>query len=197
MSKYALYSRVSTKNQSVEDQVEDLEEWVEYKNYDFEHFKDKGVSAVDERPAFKEMMNRIDEFNGVAITTLSRFGRSVNQLSKWAEKLEEKDKDLVILDQNIDTSTKEGRLLFNILSSIAEFERELIRERMDKGYQKAYEEGRVGRNRKSVNLQRLKKMYKDGASYEYMSNKLGVSKDTIWRRLKEMDQIEEKRGEDT
>ncbi len=85
----------------------------------------------------------------LAITKLDRFGRSVNNLTTWAHNLKGMGIDLVVTEQNIDTSTKEGRLLFNILSAMAEFEREIINERLRAGLKRAKEEGTIGRPKKT------------------------------------------------
>lgn len=190
MEKVALYARVSTDNQDIEPQVETLINWADYRDVDYQTFKDEGVSAVSEdRPAFDYMMERIEEFDAVAFTKLDRFGRSVNQLTSWAHDLKERGVDLVITEQNIDTSTKEGRLLFNVLSAVAEFEREIIRERLERGYNEALEEGRVGRPKKDLPTEKIVREYEQGQSVQYLANYYDVSRDTIYDRLRQRDAI--------
>lgn len=71
---------------------------------DYHIFKDNGVSATeDKRPSFDYMMTQLENFDAVAMRHLDRFGRSVYELSSWANKLEDKDVDLVFINQNIDT----------------------------------------------------------------------------------------------
>lgn len=186
MENVAAYARVSTDNQDIQPQVDTLERWANYRDVEYELFKDEGVSAISEdRPAFNRMMERIDEFDAVAFTKLDRFGRDVNQLTSWAHDLKERGVDLVITEQNIDTSTKEGRLLFNVLSAVAEFEREIIRERLERGYEEAKEEGRVGRPKKDLPVDKIVKEYKRGQSPKYLADYYGVSRSTIYDRLQE------------
>jgi DNA invertase Pin-like site-specific DNA recombinase len=186
MEKVALYARVSTDNQDIEPQIETLKKWADYRGVDYETFKDEGVSAVSEdRPGFDYMMDRIEEFDAVAFTKLDRFGRDVNQLTSWAHDLKDRGVDLVITEQNIDTSTKEGRLLFNVLSAVAEFEREIIRERLERGYEEAKEEGRVGRPKKDLPVDKIVEEYERGQSVTYLANYYDVSRSTIYDRLNE------------
>jgi len=186
MERVALYARVSTDNQDIQPQVDTLERWADYREVDYELFRDEGVSAISEnRPAFSRMMDRIDGFDAVGFTKLDRFGRDVNQLTSWAHDLKDRDVDLVITEQNIDTSTKEGRLLFNVLSAVAEFEREIIRERLERGYEEAKEEGRVGRPKKDLPVDKIVKEYERGQSVKYLANFYDVSRTTIYDRLEE------------
>ncbi|WP_161596501.1 recombinase family protein [Salinigranum halophilum] len=185
--KVALYARVSTVNQDIGPQRQRLVDWAEYQGVDYEVFEDDGVSAVaDERPGFDYMMSRIGDFDAVAFTKLDRFGRSVNQLSTWAADLEERGIDIVVTEQSIDTSNKEGELLFNLLSSIAEYERKIIRERMERGYREAQREGRVGRPEEDVDLEWLRDKYEKGANVSYLAEELDVSRNTVYDRLDRM-----------
>ena len=88
-----------------------------------------------------------------------------------------------MINQNIDTSTKEGRLLFNMLSTIAEFEKELIRERLMLGKKHSGHYG--GPKTKELPKAVIIKHFENGASYEWLANTFQVSKSTIFRRLKE------------
>ena len=188
----ALYARVSTDNQNIDPQIKKLTDWAEYRDYEYEVFKDDGVSAVaDDRPGFDYLMERIDEFDAVAFTNLDRFGRSLNQLSTWANDLNEEGIDIITTEQSIDTSTIEGELLFNILSVIADYERKLTRERMEAGFQQAKEEGRVGRPKKDLPLERIEQQYENGANVEYLANKYDVSRQTIYNRLEELGLLED------
>lgn len=186
MERVALYARVSTENQDIEPQVEKLKKWAEYNDLEYKVFRDPAVSAIaEDRPGFDYMMTEIDNFDAVCITKLDRFGRSTNHLTSWAHDLKGRGVDLVITDQNIDTSTREGRLLFNMLAAVAEFEREIIRERLEAGYRRAQEEGRVGRPKKELPVDEIAQEYEQGAGPAFLANKYGVSKWTIYDRLEE------------
>ena len=93
-------------------------------------YVDHGVSgAKDSRPALDEMLEavRLRRVGAVVVTKLDRLARSVRHLITLAAELEALGVDLVVLDQAIDTGTPAGRLMFHVLGSIAEFERDLIR----------------------------------------------------------------------
>lgn len=185
LKKVALYARVSTKNQDVEPQVEELKRWAEYREVEFDVFSEQR-SITEERPAFNHMMELIRDgaYGAVVFRDLDRVGRSVAHLSSWGAELSELGVELVALRQSIDTATKEGRLMFNLLASVAEFEREIGRERMEHGFRKAVEEGRVGRPRINLPVDRMREMRDNGASYRYIANMFGVSRDTVRDRLK-------------
>lgn len=190
--KVALYARVSTDNQYIEGQIEKLKEWADYEDVEYEIYQDDGVSAIaDNRPAFQSMMTQIENYDAVAITKLDRLGRSVNDLSTWAHDLEEKGIDLTVTDQSIDTSTKEGKFLFDILSAVAELERKLTRERMREGFKQAKENGKVGRPKMQLNVDRMVELYEQGATITALADTFGVSRNTVYDRLREQDLITE------
>jgi len=87
-------------------------------------------------------------FNCVVIWKLDRLGRSLKHLITICEELHNKSVDLIVTSQNIDTSTASGKLLFNILGSVAEFERELISERTKLGQKSAKNVGKRGKDKK-------------------------------------------------
>ncbi len=97
---------------------------------------DRGISgARDRRPALDDPMGAVRrrEADAVVVTKLDRMARSVRHLTELAAELEALGVDLVVLDQSIDTGSPTGRLLFHVLGTIAEFERDLIRERTRAG----------------------------------------------------------------
>jgi len=183
--KLAGYVRVSTKKQSLEIQMAKIMGWRDACGHKVDFYRDV-VSALNSRPAFDEMMSKIDEYDGVVVTALDRFGRSVQQLSNYFATLQEMKKELVVLDQNIDTSKKEGRFLLNVLFAVAELERDIIYERMEEGKRRALEKGiKFGRHKKKLPMETIIEHYKKGASYEWLASTFNTSKTTIWRRLRE------------
>ncbi|HTF36265.1 MAG TPA: recombinase family protein, partial [Myxococcota bacterium] len=118
----------------------------------------------------------------VAVTKLDRLARSVRDLTTIAAELEALKIDLVVLDQSIDTSCPAGRLLFNVLGSIAEFERDLIAERSAAGRAAAQRRGvHCGRPRAQVDRHRLRELRAEGRSFRAIALELGTSKDVIAR----------------
>jgi len=188
--KVAGYVRVSTKKQNIDPQIEELKKWADYHDHEIEIYSDDGVSAIDEREGYQKAINSIinGDNEAIVVTALDRFGRSVNQLSREMARLEKKDKDLIILEQNIDTSTKTGKFLFNILSAVAELEREIIRERLMSGKRRSGNFG--GRPKKDFDEEEMIDMYEKGASYQFLANHYDVSASTIYNRLIEAGAIE-------
>lgn len=137
--KCAIYARVSTEEQNPEIQTKELETYV------FNNKLGKAVSYVDvvsgtkdSRPALNDMMfdMRKGLFDAIVVYKLDRLGRSLKHLITICEEFHNKNVTLIVTSQNIDTSTASGKLLFNILGSVAEFERELISERTKLGQKK-------------------------------------------------------------
>lgn len=149
--KCAIYARVSTVEQNPEIQTKELETYVFNKNIGiYKTYVDKVSGTKDSRPALNEMMfdMRKGLFNAIVIYKLDRLGRSLKHLLTICEEIHNKNVTLIVTSQNIDTSTASGKLLFNILGSVAEFERELISERTKLGQKNAKNIGKRGKDKK-------------------------------------------------
>ena len=141
----AIYLRVSTKEQSTDTQLAELTQLVKRRGWKYKVFCDKGVSGAREsRPAFDQMMLEVrrGHFAAVCIWALDRLARSLRQLLNISSELERLNVDLVVLKQDLDTSSPSGRLVYGVLSSVAEFERELVRERVRAGIIQARKNGK-------------------------------------------------------
>ncbi len=124
----------------------------------------------------------------MACTKLDRLARSVLHLTAMGAEFEALGVDLVVVDQAIDTSTPSGRLLFNVLGAIAEFERDLIRERTAAGVAAARRRGRhPGRPRalSKRNRERALRLRRAGKSLREIARMLGVGHSTVARELAE------------
>jgi len=153
--KAALYIRVSTDKQasegsSLEVQEEKLRKFCEFQNWDvYRLYADRGISGKDtERPAFQTLMAdaRAKQFDVIVVAKLDRFGRSLRDLINSIHELDALKIQFTSINDNINTTTPNGKLLFHVLGAFAEFEREIIRERMMAGIAKAKQEGRqIGR----------------------------------------------------
>lgn len=145
----ALYLRVSTNAQSTDAQLAELRQLVEQRGWRYEVFCDKGQSGAKEsRPAFDEMMRQVrrGRFAAICIWALDRLARSLRQLPDISLELQRLNVDLVAVKQDLDTSTPSGRLVFGVLSTVAEFERDLLKERVRAGIAQARRAGkRIGR----------------------------------------------------
>jgi DNA invertase Pin-like site-specific DNA recombinase len=129
----ALYLRVSTNAQSTDAQLTELRQLVEQRGWKYEVFCDKGQSGMKEsRPAFDEMMRQVrrGRFSSTCVWALDRLARSLRQLLDISLELQRLNVDLVAVKQDLDTSSPSGRLVFGVLSTVAEFERDLLRERV-------------------------------------------------------------------
>ena len=186
----ALYARVSTSDQTVAPQLEALRSYGSARRLEVvEEFCDEGVSgAKDRRPALDRMLAAAHrrEFDAVACVKLDRLARSVRHLTTLAAEFEALGIDLVVVDQQIDTSTPSGRFLFHTLGAVAELERDLIRERVVAGVKSARKRGiRFGRPRVLDDGQRarVRRLRTAGHSVRQIAKTLGVSKSAVSREL--------------
>lgn len=196
MTKAALYARVSTKNQDLTDQIDKLESWAEDEGVEYDLFQEQ-ASSVKERPQFEELMNSLEEYDYVVITKLDRFGRSLRQMLENIEEVNERSGGIIVIDDefSIDTrgeQTMEQKIMTNFLSLFADVERRMIRRRMEQGYEKAKEEGRVGRPEElsEEDKEELAALYESGRyRWKGLTEKFDVSKGTIRKALKEKDAL--------
>ena len=130
------YARVSSTGQSLEIQLCKLSAATCDRIY-----KEKRSGKTSVRPEYQACMNYLREGDTLVISRLDRLARSVVHLTQLAKRFQNEGIDLVVLDQNIDTSTSTGRLMFNMLASIAEFENDLRQERQTEGIASAKEKG--------------------------------------------------------
>ena len=135
------YVRVSTKSQiegnSLDYQKEAIQNYCKVNKIELiKIYVDEGLSAYKERPSFQMALKQIREnkdIDGIIVYDLSRFGRSTIELISTIAEIDQLNKKFISLKENIDISTKTGRLLLTILSAIADYERDLIIERMTAG----------------------------------------------------------------
>ena len=188
MPSTALYARVSTRDQDVVPQLDALRAYADARSLTvFDEYIDEGVSgACSKRRALDRLLAdaRRRRFDRVVVVKLDRLARSVRHLTQLGADFEALGVDLVVLDQAIDTGTPTGRLLFNVLGAIAEFERDLIAERVAAGMAAAKRRGkRLGRARAIVGPDtfRLEAMLRDGRSMRSIAREFGVSVSTVSR----------------
>jgi DNA invertase Pin-like site-specific DNA recombinase len=158
----ALYARVSTVNhgQDPEVQLRELREFCQRRRFEIAvEYVDKGISGSRERrPALDQLMVicRKRLVDAVVVYRYDRFARSLRQLVLALEEFRALGIDFISLHEGVDTSTPNGRLVFGIFASIAEFERELIRDRVRSGLAAARAKGkRIGRPRVPVDALRI------------------------------------------
>lgn len=145
--KVAIYLRVSTEEQSLENQEIELREYCKRENFEiFEIYKDKGISgSKTSRPALDKMLQdmRDKKFNAVIVWKFDRLGRSTIHLLQVLEEMKSRGVRLIATSQNIDTSTDIGNFFFTIIAGVAELERAMIRERVNLGLKRAKSQGKT------------------------------------------------------
>ena len=147
----AIYCRVSTEDQFLDKQELELREFCVGRGYDvFKVYSDVISGSRDSRPALNVLMKDAYEgcFDAVVIWKLDRLGRSLQHLLDIVNKFSLWKVNLICKTQDIDTTSSNGRLLFHIFGAVAEFERELIRERTKLGLKRAVNVGKRGRDKK-------------------------------------------------
>jgi len=177
------YARVSTHDQNLDLQLEALQ------NSECKEIFSEKISAVKERPELEKMISILRKGDIVIVWKLDRLGRSLRHLINLVTIFREKGVEFISLNDNIDTTTIHGRLIFNIFASFAEFERELISERTKAGLDAARKKGRVGGRKPGLNKESQSKAYMAQALAETdkpvqdILQILKLSKSTYYRYL--------------
>ncbi|MGW5197382.1 recombinase family protein [Streptomyces spiralis] len=182
------YGRVSTRDQNPDAQEDALKE----AGCD-RIFVDKASGKLASRPELDKALIAAREDDQFVVTKLDRLGRSLKNLIDLVDRLKEQKVALVILDQGIDTSTNMGRMFFQILGAIAEFEHAMMVERTHDGLAAARARGRVGGRKQALKprqVQLAQEMYDelgdDGKrkhTVQDIADELGVARTTIYRYL--------------
>ena len=180
------YVRVSTLEQNVDPQIDQL------KQAGCERiFRDKASGAKTERPGLKEALDFLREGDSLVVWRLDRLGRSLKHLLETVSMLEERGIGFRSLQESIDTTTSGGRLIFHIFGALAEFERNLIRERTMAGLRAARARGRVGGRPRKLDAKKTELAYQLYDEKKYAVNEicqiLGVSKPTLYSYLARRD----------
>ncbi len=183
----ALYARVSTHNgQDPEMQLRELREYCARRGWTVAgEYVDRGISASKERrPQLDRLVAacRKRQVDAVVVYRYDRFARSLRQLVNALEEFRSLGIDFVSLHEGVDTSTPNGRLVFGIFATIAEFERELIRDRVRSGLASARAKGkRLGRRRTHADAAQIVRLRDSGASWRTVAQQLGISVRTARR----------------
>lgn len=176
------YARVSTADQNLELQTDALE-----KAGCEKIFTDQASGARDERKGLLDATEFCRQGDSLVVWKLDRLGRSLKHLIETVNLLHEKKVGFVSLQESIDTTTSGGKLVFHIFGALAEFERELIRERTNAGLASARSRGRMGGRPKAMTSKQLRlaeTMLKDpNTTVKEVCETLNVSKTTLYRYL--------------
>lgn len=173
------YARVSSVGQSLDVQREKLAHCDNI-------FEEKQSGTSDQRPRLKACLEYVREGDVLVITRFDRLARSTLHLCQIAESLKQKGVDLQVLDQSINTGDATGRLLFNMLGAIGQFETEVRAERQMEGIHKAKQRGvAFGRQRKLTKAQvgEIRAKREQGVLIKDLMKDYGLSKASIYRYL--------------
>jgi DNA invertase Pin-like site-specific DNA recombinase len=187
----ALYARVSTSDkQDPEMQLRELREHCQRRGWEIVgEYVDVGVSgSQDSRPELNRL--RADakrrKLDVVLVWKLDRFGRSLKHLVNALAEFESLGVAFISLKESLDLTTPAGRLMFGIISAMAEFERDLIRERVRAGISNRRAKGfRVGRKPIAIDTGRLVRMRSDGASIREIAQELRCSRSLVHKSLQD------------
>ena len=176
------YARVSSVGQSLDVQLDKLKDCDKI-------FKEKRTGTSNKRPRLKACLEYVREGDTLVVTRLDRLARSTLHLCQLAEQLQEKQVNLKVLDQSIDTGDATGRLLFNMLGAIAQFETEIRAERQMDGIRNAKANGvHLGRRKHLTEQEQVELQQKrqDGALIKTLMEEYNLSKASVYRYLEGM-----------
>ena len=177
------YARVSTVDQNLELQMDALKEAGCEKI-----FSDRGVSGAEaERPGLAEALDRIRKKDTLVIWKLDRLGRSLSDLLSIVEYLKDRGAHFLSIQDGFDTSTASGKMVFSVIGAMAEYERNLIRERTMAGLAAARARGRMGGRPKALDKSQVKvaiALAKEGAlTIQEVCEQVGCSRSTYYRQV--------------
>jgi DNA invertase Pin-like site-specific DNA recombinase len=186
-----VYVRVSTDGQDTEMQESELKEYCQRRGWESILYRDRGQSgAKQDRPALNSLLSdlRKRKLDVILVWSLDRLARSLKQLLTISEECRLLGVDLVSLRQSIDTTLPTGRLTFQILGAVAEFERELLRERVKAGMAQARRAGkRIGRPALRTfslgELESIRSLRKEGASVRKLATTFATTQWMIAKLL--------------
>ena len=187
ISRVALYARVSTLNgQDPEMQLTELREYAAHRGWTVHgEYLDQGVSGSKEsRPELNRLTADAHRraFDAVLVWKIDRYGRSLKHLVNALADLSAYGVAFVSFRDNLDLSTPSGRLMFQIIGAMAEFERALIQERVRAGLRNAVTKGKtLGRPRAIVNVDQVQRLRSQGLPWRAIAKRLGVGLGTVVR----------------
>ena len=192
MTKCAIYSRVSTDDQTVENQLMVLRDIAERKGMSVvAEFNDEGISGAkgrDKRTGFDNIIKGAvkKDFDTILVWSVDRLGRSLQDLVSFLNDIQSVDCDLYIHQSGIDTSTPTGKMMFQLVGMFSEFERGMIRERVVAGQNRAKSQGKhIGRptNLNEGLVHSIKYMKEQGVGIRKIAKDLSVGVGIVYKVL--------------
>jgi len=187
--KVAIYARVSTNEQTTENQVRELTEWVDRADHEIVAiYDDNGISGAKGREYRKEFDKLLKaavrrEFDLVAAWSVDRLGRSLQDLVGFLQELHGAGVDLYLHQQALDTTTPSGKAMFQMMGVFAEFERSMISERVKAGLARTKAKGtKLGRPRTSPKTEaQILKLRNEGMGMLRIGKELGIGTGVVQR----------------
>ena len=195
MNKAVIYSRVSTNDQTVDNQLKVLREVAEKKGLEVvQEISDEGISGAkgrDERDGFNELIKGSiqKEWDIILVWDVSRLGRSLQHLVSFLDDIHSAKCDLYIHQSGLDTSTASGKMMFQMIGVFSEFERSMIRERVIAGQQRAKANGvKLGRktNVNEGTLNAVKHLRENNVPIKRIAKDLHIGVGTVYKILEKV-----------
>ncbi len=186
--KVGIYARCSTNKQDLDMQLFDLRAFCKRNGYKtYKEYTDVESGSKEQRNGLNQLMEDAHKklFDIVLVWRFDRFSRSLKQLITSLEYLKNKGIKFISFNDNIDTTTPTGELMFNMIGSFAQFERRIIQERVKAGLRKAKAKGKkLGRPKKNINKFKVLQLRSEGLTYRDIGKKLNISYVTIGNIIK-------------
>jgi DNA invertase Pin-like site-specific DNA recombinase len=186
------YARVSTKEQKIEPQVEAIKKYCNFKDYEIVNIYEDHASGKNiQRESFEAMMKVLGNGNvfnidAIVIYKLDRIGRSLMDLMQLVKYYSDNNIGLIAVSENLDTTTKEGRLFLHFMGAMSEYERENILERTKLGRDHKMAMGyKWGRPEKKVDLEEIKRQLALGVPKSQIAKKFKVCRTTLYNKLED------------
>ncbi|KKB96562.1 DNA-invertase hin [Candidatus Arcanobacter lacustris] len=176
------YARVSKNDQSLDIQIEKLK-----KAGCDEIFAEKVSGAKDDRTQLNLLISKLRKGDAICVVRLDRLGRRMSKLIEMINDFKDKNIEFIALENNIDTTTSMGMLLFTMCAAFSEMERILIKERVKAGLDAAHSKGRKGGRPKSLTIEKSKKLQSLVRTKDFsvtdICNIVGISRSVYYRSL--------------
>jgi DNA invertase Pin-like site-specific DNA recombinase len=187
------YVRVSSRSQNHDLQVESIKQHCKVRDFNLvKIFGDQQSGKNMDREEFQKMISTLIEMKNpqgieaLVVTKLDRVGRSVIDLVRFMRGLADNKIDFITTQESIDTTNSQGRLLFHIMSALAEYERELINERTEAGLKKYLKNGgKMGKPKMVIDMVEVRRLLELKVPKTAIARKLKISMPTLYSRLKE------------
>ena len=185
------YARVSSKDQDLEIQINEIKKFCNYRNFELVRlFTDKASGKDINRDGFQDMMLAVHkktfDADAVVVFKIDRMGRSLKNLIDILEDFSKNHVQFISISDNMDTTLPMGKLMFQIVGAFAEYERLVINERTRLGIDQAQKDGvRFGRPRKRIDMDAVKADIAAGIPKTKVCKKYGVGKTYLYSRLVE------------